>query len=320
MSVPYISPVSKEKYSLFDIYRLHKIINQKNIDVLHCHLPKAYLIGYLLKKLNPNLILIAHQHDYPNIRHQGPLNKWIYNSFFSKTYHTFDLILAPSNALAYALNNLNIPLTKIQVIYNFTCIERNWHLPKSNLIQEKERLHLSSYSFIFGFAGRIVHAKGWDILVNVAQKFTSTYTGVGVVFAGNGTEKNSLISSIAYHSHIHFIGHYEQIFLFYNLIDCLVMPSRKEAMGLSHLEAQALGTPVIVSSVPGLQETIHDEENALVFKTENENHLFTQMEKLYFSNSLQNHLSKKGIENSKNYDAQTYVEHLEDIYRDLLKR
>gem|GEM_PF-5934199 len=53
---------SKNKFS-FPILKLKKFIEKNNIDVLHCHLAKSQIMGYMLKKLFfPNIKLILHEH------------------------------------------------------------------------------------------------------------------------------------------------------------------------------------------------------------------------------------------------------------------
>ena len=47
-------------------------------------------------------------------------------------------------------------------------------------------------------------------------------------------------------------------------MDVLVVPSLVEPLGLVALEAQAAGTPVIVSNVGGLPEIVRDGHNGLV--------------------------------------------------------
>ena len=46
--------------------------------------------------------------------------------------------------------------------------------------------------------------------------------------------------------------------------DVVVVPSRREPLGLAAVEALACGTPVIASAVGGLREVVRDGENGLL--------------------------------------------------------
>lgn len=49
-------------------------------------------------------------------------------------------------------------------------------------------------------------------------------------------------------------------------MDCAIIPSESESFGVSAVEAQACGIPVIISDIPGLMEATKPEETSLVIK------------------------------------------------------
>jgi glycosyltransferase involved in cell wall biosynthesis len=69
--------------------------------------------------------------------------------------------------------------------------------------------------------------------------------------------------------------------LLYRVADVFVLPSRSETWGLSINEALACGTPVIVSDKCGASiDLVKEDENGLVFKSEDGQDLLRQMQKM----------------------------------------
>ena len=56
----------------------------------------------------------------------------------------------------------------------------------------------------------------------------------------------------------------DDLTVFYNSIDCLLVPSRKEPFGLIVTEAMSFSKPTIVSSVCGASDLVKDKENGFI--------------------------------------------------------
>ena len=68
---------------------------------------------------------------------------------------------------------------------------------------------------------------------------------------------------------VEFLPIQEDMTLFYESIDCLLLPSKLESFGMVGSEAMAFGKPVICSSTCGFSEKILDGQNSWVFKKNN---------------------------------------------------
>ncbi|MGC9116813.1 MAG: glycosyltransferase family 4 protein [Conexivisphaera sp.] len=101
------------------------------------------------------------------------------------------------------------------------------------------------------FVGRFTYQKGIDIFVRVA----GLLRGSGVRFVAIG-DAPPTISSDA----IEFLGRLsdEDLVRLYQEAHVLVAPSRYEELHLASIEAQACGTPVIASNIPGPRDVIVD--------------------------------------------------------------
>ena len=119
------------------------------------------------------------------------------------------------------------------------------------------------------FAGKHVHFKGIDVLIEAARIYESEHPReIITVIAGEG-ELTGQLKKLARNcmlKNVHFIGHvgYAQLRALYSAADVTVVPSRREPFGLVAVEALACGCPVVATNQGGLPDIINDEVGALV--------------------------------------------------------
>src|SRR3989338_4867280 len=106
---------STSKYSLEPIKELRKLIEKEKIDILHCHLFRAQVLGWILKRFYfPKIKLIMHEHG------QIFQNDIHYNFLMSKMQKEVNLFIAVSKATKQKLiEKAKIDPKKITVLYNF---------------------------------------------------------------------------------------------------------------------------------------------------------------------------------------------------------
>ena len=79
-------------------------------------------------------------------------------------------------------------------------------------------------------------------------------------------------------------------------MDVAVIPSVQESFGVSAVEAQASGTPVIISDVPGLMEATIPKKTSIVIEQRNSEQLAKIISELYYDRRMQERLSYNGRE------------------------
>lgn len=119
--------------------------------------------------------------------------------------------------------------------------------------------------FVYGFVGRITRDKGIDELL---EAFLEMKTDAKLFLIGKlenpKTLNQEILKRAKEHSSIRFCDSVIDIERYYAAIDVLVLPSYREGFGNVVIEAGALGTPAIVSDIPGPIDTIECGRTALV--------------------------------------------------------
>lgn len=307
---------SKLKLNVLTLFEIKKLITQKDYHILHCHLFAGYLYGYFLKRLwFPAIKLIFHEH--------GMIfrNSKFYNFFLKHTQNKIDLFIAVSETTKRKLmNNAGIPKDKIKVLYNFVDLE-NFNptaLIKDERNSDREKIGIKENDFVIGFAGRLVERKGWKELLLAMNLLKNQ--NIKLVIAGSGSGEKKLIYMINkwdMGKKVFYLGFVDNILKFYRCIDCFVIPSHWEPLGITEIEAQACSIPVIASNVEGLNEVVSDKKNGLLFKPKNEKDLAEKIELMEKNKELRERLVKNGLFSVKNYSLEKYLNTLNLIYGDI---
>lgn len=125
----------------------------------------------------------------------------------------------------------------------------------------REQLRIGPTPFIFGFCGRFMPQKGFDLLVDAVALLQGTGSALPfvVVAVGSGDYVREYQESITIKRlgrFFCFLPFQAGVHRLFPQFDALVMPSRWEACPLLPMEALCIGTPLIVSDCIGLRETV----------------------------------------------------------------
>ena len=107
--------------------------------------------------------------------------------------------------------------------------------------------------------GRLIHKKGFDMLLTAFTRAIHEYNDVDLILAGDGEERKALealASRLGLDGRVHFFGRASRNEVVRLLNGCLfvIVPSRREPFGIVALEALAAGKPVLATRVGGLEE------------------------------------------------------------------
>lgn len=145
----------------------------------------------------------------------------------------------------------------------------------------RKELGYSSSDFVYGFVGRITKDKGIDELLFAFLELNdnSKLLLVGDIEKDNHLDVK-LLAKAQQNSNIKFHSFVSDIERYYAAIDVLLLPSYREGFGNVVIEAGAVGTPAIVTDIPGPTDTIDREKTALVVPVKNPNTLAESLMKI----------------------------------------
>ena len=169
---------------------------------------------------------------------------------------------------------------------------------------------------VLGFAGRLAHNKGADVLLDAVAQLCRQGVAVRLVLVGDGEERGSLQAQsrqLGLAAITHFAGRLPRDAMYGAIkgFDVAVVPSREEGFGLSALEAMAAGVPVVASRVDALQEVVVDGATGLLCRADDPASLAEALARLMGDGALRQRMGAAGVAHvESSYDAPAFRAHL----------
>ncbi len=226
---------------------------------------------HVLRHFRPHLV---HSHDYKSdtLAWMFARPRWVATahgytgeSRSVRAYEALDRrllrrarrVVVPSQNGWEWLRRFGISQERLHVIphgLNWTAIDRLAANPLSPEAQAD-----AGRGHVLTFVGRHSHEKGGDLLLRALPHLLRQHEHLRVWFVGDGPARRgwmALARHLGIADDVHFWGWQDTPFPFIAASTLVVVPSRVEAFGLTALEAQGLGVPLVVNPVGGLAEVL----------------------------------------------------------------
>ncbi len=298
--------------------QLHRLLKQEKPDILHTHLPRADLLGFLTRLSGFSGSWVCSVHGiYANHwrgRKTLPLFKFI--------WHQADRIIAISVAVKkWLVKDCGLAPEKVQVVYYGIEPER-WSLPSQDL---RSKWELNG-QLLVGTVGRLEPVKGHDILIRAMPSVVQQFPQTTLLIAGHdpwgyGRVLESLVNQLGMEKHVRFLGFQDDIPSFLHAIDVFAFASRSEGFGQVVIEAMAAGKPVVVSRIAPLTEIVIDGETGFYAEPENPESFAEKILWLLSHREEAQNMGKRGQEVvKKRFSAETMAFAVLAIYQEVFRR
>lgn len=179
-----------------------------------------------------------------------------------------------------------------------------------NRTRLRSELHISPDTFVFCFVGRINREKGINELVSAFKKMVERYRDVSLLLVGPKEEYRSIDENIQKEIDsnrlIHSFGYQEDVRPYMAISDTFVLPSHREGLNLTLIEAGAMGIPCITTDIIGCNEIVIDGVTGRLVPARDEESLGVMLE--WFYEHRDDELKKMG-ECARQSIAERYEQH-----------
>jgi glycosyltransferase involved in cell wall biosynthesis len=303
--LPLWAPRTTGKFDPVTLIRLARRLRSWRADVLHTHLSTASLLGSLAARLA----------GVPAIATVHGLN--------SKTcFQCADRLIAVSQAVKQHLTAQGVPPDRIRVIYNGIDLPADVHTPQPDL---RQRVAPAS-AVVFGTVGRLGPEKGHRYLLEAAAQLSrrAGLPPVHVLIVGQGREEaplRALAQRLGIGDRVTFAGFQREVWPYLAIMEVFVLPSLKEGLSLSALEAMALGKPVVASRVGGTPEVVEDGETGMLVPPSDASALAEALASLVRSPEAMERMGRAGRQRvAERFGAERMASEIEEVYREVARR
>lgn len=240
---------------------LRCLLMEEKPHVLHTHLPRADLFGFLAQLSGFSGSWICSVHDIYSRSWRG---QWSI-PLFSYIWRRANAVIAISYAVKDWLERrLRIPSEKIYVVH--------YGIEGKNFLRKDKRN--PNDELIIGSIGRLEHRKGHDTLIRAMPKIVAQFPKVKLFIGGHdpwgfGKRLKHLISELGLHGNVHLIGFVDDVTSFLHSIDVFAFASRSEGFGQVLIEAMAAGRPVVASRISPITEIVEEGVSGLLVPPDN---------------------------------------------------
>jgi len=228
---------------------LHRLIHEENIDIIHAQTRVTQVLGYALS-LGGTVKMVTTCHGFFRPR------------WFRRMFPCWgDAVIAISQPVERHLNgDFGVDAKTIYLIPNGIDLDRFVMTDEQKRRDMRKKWHVNSGQVI-GIIARLSDVKGIDILIKAMPRVLKEIPAAHLMIVGQGPQESylkKLTKDLSLTAHVRFENTVNQTEELLPIFDVFVMPSLMEGLGLSVMEAQACGIPVIASRVGGLVDLIED--------------------------------------------------------------
>ncbi len=208
------------------------------------------------------------------------------------------------------------------LIYNGVDLERYDHQEPCCTLREEYGMEPDSQ--IVGVVGRLELEKGHPTLLEAWPLVLEAVPLAYLMIVGEGSrldELQEIVHELGLDDHVVFTGRRDDIPAVTAAFDVAVLPSYREAQGLTILEAMALSRPVVASNVGGIPEMIQDGINGLLVPPHDPPELAGAIVRLLQDHPLADMLGRAGHDMTHDrFCVQIMVNAIQDLYDEGARR
>src|SRR5215469_5750373 len=323
-------PMEREIAPLRDVRSLlglRDCFRHYKFDVVHTHTPKAGLVGPLAAQLAgvPHIVHTVHGllfHDQMTRLKQ--IIFWLPEKFTA----TFcDHLLSQSEEdVERAVRSRLCSPQKIGYVGSGIDVERFSPDAVYDRTLTLAEVGLTEDDFVIGSVGRLVKEKGFMELFAAAEILRRANPNLKFVVIGprekdqNDALDNGYMDDLQRRGIVHFINWCDDLRPWYAAMDLFVLPSYREGIPRSCMEAAAMMRAVVTTDVRGCREVIRNGETGLLVPPRNIAQLVAAIERLWLDRGLSIRMGQLGrqhiVENFRTEEVSIrlceFYRHLED--------
>jgi glycosyltransferase involved in cell wall biosynthesis len=285
-------------------YRLYRLFKKERPDILHVHTPIASIFARIAAKLAKVPIVIYTAHGFYFHDNMAPMKYKLFLSiekYMAKYFTDFIFTQSEEDRLTAIKNNF-IDERKIACIGNGIDVNGKFN-PRNVDPAEIEGLfgdfELTGKDIIITFIGRLVSEKG---IVELLEAFSNIEIEdikllvVGDIDQGSRDQKtkNMIISNYKDHRNIIFTGFRGDINNILYITDIFCLPSYREGMPRTIIEAMAMECAVIATDIRGCREEVIDRKTGFLVKVGSTVDINKAIEQLIHYPTLLDNMKKEG--------------------------
>jgi glycosyltransferase involved in cell wall biosynthesis len=307
-----ITYLCKGRFDPATLPALLKVIDRKQVDILHLHGYGATTFGRIAGAMR-RLPTILHEHanltDTP----------WFQKVADSVLEPATDIAIAVSRSTAeFVIRARQIPQDKVKVVYLGVPLEEFSRARTGEEIAAARReIGLLPGDFAIGSVTRLHESKGNIYLVEAARSVLDRRPNARFIVIGEGPllpELQARAATLGLGDRFVFAGFARDVARVVSAFDVSVFPSLWEGTPLTVFEALAMGKPIVATDADGLLDVLTPGHDALVVPRRDASALADALVRMADEPDTRARLARQARETGATFDIAAFVRKMERLY------
>jgi glycosyltransferase EpsD len=252
--------------------KLKKLIEKEQYDIIHCHTAVASILTRLAaRKMRGHGTMVMYTAHGFFFYKGAPKRYWI-------LYYPMEYILSYLTDVLITINTedyvrstrfsskrkIYIPGMGVDLVkYSPITLEEEL---KIQSLEFKKNIRIPKDSFVILSVGELNRNKNHKAVVQ-ALSFLRNFN-VYYIICGEGPEKRNIekiAKKLGVANNVRLLGYSTSVSMIMKVVDVFAMPSMREGLPISLIEAMASGLPVLASKIRGITDLLSNSNNAHLF-------------------------------------------------------
>ncbi|MDA7977698.1 MAG: glycosyltransferase [Pirellulales bacterium] len=274
---PLLNLPMRNRLDVRPAFRLAKLVEREDFDLIHTHTPRTAMIGSLAARI-AGVPFVHHVHGHTATEVNAGWKQRLATKVENRSLNRANYVIAVSPTVAQYLRSHGIAEQKVTVIPNG--ISGPGELPLKTPPSANQ-------TWTLGIVGLLRPRKGLEVLLRAIAKLRTDGCDVTLRAVGPFETEDYRQSVLQWTSELGIAecvawrGFQQDIAAELQQMDLFVFPSTlPEGMPMVLLEAMAWGVPIIASQVPGVVDCLRHEREAILVKPDDVDELAAGIHRL----------------------------------------
>jgi glycosyltransferase involved in cell wall biosynthesis len=312
---------SRLPFNLLVWKRMRKILGENSIDIIHTHGARAL----------SNIIYPASALKIPVVH---TVHGWSFHDYLPAWKRKLRI---KGEKFLTGKTNINIVVSEsnkqvgIRELGDFSCrvVNNGVDLAIYNRhdkgVSIRKEFNIPEKALLVSFVARFIHDKNPLPLIRAFKEVQQNHPDMYMLMVGDGParpEAMKLADELSISNHIFFPGFRSDVPAILAASDIFCLPSIKEGLPVSLIEAMAMGNAVIATAVQGCTDVVTDGVDGLLVEMKGlEPGLSNALQRLADEPLLLHQLADTGRKTVETrFDAIMMTQHIENIYLELISK
>lgn len=319
--------LSRSPYNLIQNYKAYKqlvkIIQEYEIEYIHCNTPVGGILGRLAGKKCKVKKVIYQAHGF-HFYKGAPKKNWLVYYPVEKWLAHYTDALITINSEDFELAKSKLKLRKNGKVYYVpgVGIDTAQYALSAKAREEKRiELKLNKNDVALISMGDLIERKNYDTAIRAIAEAKNP--ALQYFICGKGPEEENLkvlAESLGVSEQIHFLGFRSDIKELLTAVDVFLFTTKQEGLPRSMMEAMASGLPCIASEIRGNADLLEGTDGGYLCKTTDVTAYAEALNLLANDRALREKMGRNNLITIQRFSTETVNEELRNIYESELSK